>query len=144
MKALTIRNPWAWAIFNAGKDVENRGWFPKSLKPGETIAIHVAKKLVPNYIQACSSIGVSADSLDGCKRVVPAYVHDNALAGFITGLVDVVRWDKPECPESTWAMDGFCHWHLENPRLVVPVRATGRLNLWEVSDYVLESIEVMT
>ena len=26
MKALSIRQPWAWAIINAGKDIENRQW----------------------------------------------------------------------------------------------------------------------
>ena len=26
MKALSIRQPWAWLILNAGKDVENRQW----------------------------------------------------------------------------------------------------------------------
>ncbi|NJN54505.1 MAG: hypothetical protein HC804_06980 [Anaerolineae bacterium] len=26
MKALTVRQPWAWAIINAGKDNENRNW----------------------------------------------------------------------------------------------------------------------
>jgi hypothetical protein len=26
MKALSIRQPWAWAILHAGKDVENRDW----------------------------------------------------------------------------------------------------------------------
>jgi hypothetical protein len=26
MKALSVRQPWAWAIFNAGKDIENRDW----------------------------------------------------------------------------------------------------------------------
>lgn len=29
MKALSIRQPWAWAILNAGKDVENRDWKDK-------------------------------------------------------------------------------------------------------------------
>ena len=24
--ALTIRQPWAWAILHASKDIENRGW----------------------------------------------------------------------------------------------------------------------
>lgn len=28
MKALSIRQPWAWAILYAGKDVENRSWKP--------------------------------------------------------------------------------------------------------------------
>lgn len=26
MKALSIRQPWAWLILHAGKDIENRGW----------------------------------------------------------------------------------------------------------------------
>lgn len=26
MKALSIRQPWAWLIINGGKDVENRDW----------------------------------------------------------------------------------------------------------------------
>ncbi len=26
MKALSIRQPWAWMIRNCGKDIENRGW----------------------------------------------------------------------------------------------------------------------
>lgn len=26
MKALSIRQPWAWLIINAGKDIENRSW----------------------------------------------------------------------------------------------------------------------
>ena len=26
MKALSIHQPWAWAILNAGKTVENRTW----------------------------------------------------------------------------------------------------------------------
>lgn len=28
MKALSIRQPWCWAILFAGKDVENRDWHP--------------------------------------------------------------------------------------------------------------------
>ena len=26
MKAITIKQPWAWAIIFAGKDIENRTW----------------------------------------------------------------------------------------------------------------------
>lgn len=26
MKVLSIQQPWAWLIINAGKDIENRGW----------------------------------------------------------------------------------------------------------------------
>jgi hypothetical protein len=26
MKALSIKQPWVWAILNVGKDIENRTW----------------------------------------------------------------------------------------------------------------------
>lgn len=26
MYAISVRQPWAWAVFAAGKDVENRSW----------------------------------------------------------------------------------------------------------------------
>lgn len=38
--ALSIRQPWAWAIINAGKDIENRDWPTKFRGP---VCIHAAK-----------------------------------------------------------------------------------------------------
>jgi hypothetical protein len=43
MKALSISQPWVWAILNAGKRIENRDWNPPKWIMGETIAIHAAK-----------------------------------------------------------------------------------------------------
>jgi hypothetical protein len=39
-KAISIRQPWAWAIINAGKDIENRDWPTKFRGP---VCIHAAK-----------------------------------------------------------------------------------------------------
>lgn len=44
MKALSLRQPWAWAILNAGKDVENRTW--KTPFRGDFL-IHAAKRINP-------------------------------------------------------------------------------------------------
>lgn len=50
MKAITIQQPWAWAICHAGKRIENRAWHnaPGLLAQarrlvGQRIAIHAAK-----------------------------------------------------------------------------------------------------
>lgn len=40
MKALSIRQPWAWLILHGGKDVENRSW-PTSFRG--RFLIHAAK-----------------------------------------------------------------------------------------------------
>jgi len=42
MKALSIRQPWAWAILNLGKDIENRKWKTNYRGP---LLIHAAKKI---------------------------------------------------------------------------------------------------
>lgn len=43
--ALSVRQPWAWAIIHAGKDIENRSWHAKysqrrTAPCGKRIAIH--------------------------------------------------------------------------------------------------------
>ena len=46
LPALSIRQPWAWAVIHAGKNIENRSVFSASrmdLRKGRTIAIHAAK-----------------------------------------------------------------------------------------------------
>lgn len=44
MKALSIRQPWAWAILHAGKRVENRDWqhTPRWMV-GQSICLHASK-----------------------------------------------------------------------------------------------------
>lgn len=42
MKALSIRQPWAWLILNAGKDIENRNW-PTHVRG--RILIHAGKSM---------------------------------------------------------------------------------------------------
>lgn len=46
--AVSVRQPWAWAIIHAGKDIENRSLaaVKHGMKPGR-IAIHAAKVLDP-------------------------------------------------------------------------------------------------
>jgi len=39
LKGLTIRQPWAWCITTAGKDVENRGKRPPAAMLGQLFAI---------------------------------------------------------------------------------------------------------
>lgn len=49
MKAISIRQPWAWAIVHAGKDVENRTW--RTPFRGRVL-IHAAARVVPADYQS--------------------------------------------------------------------------------------------
>jgi hypothetical protein len=43
LPALTVHQPWAWAICHAGKNLENRGWAPPPNVLGHHLAIHAGK-----------------------------------------------------------------------------------------------------
>lgn len=55
MLALSIQQPWAWAILHAGKDVENRVWHTHVRG---TILIHTGKKVDKDGIDYLQSIGI--------------------------------------------------------------------------------------
>ena len=44
MKCISIRNPWAWAIIHAGKDIENRS---RRLSYRGPVLIHASKTMSP-------------------------------------------------------------------------------------------------
>lgn len=50
MKALSIRQPWAWAIIHAGKDIENRAWSTSYRGP---VLIHAAKGMTRAQYEHC-------------------------------------------------------------------------------------------
>jgi hypothetical protein len=50
MKAISIRQPWAWAIIHAGKPVENRTWWTDYRGP---VLIHAAKGCTRDEYEDC-------------------------------------------------------------------------------------------
>jgi hypothetical protein len=45
MRALTLWQPWAYAVADLGKRLENRTWTPPALLVGERFAIHAGARL---------------------------------------------------------------------------------------------------
>jgi hypothetical protein len=112
-KALCVEQPWAWAIIEGLKDVENRTWPTHHRGP---LLIHAGLK----------------DDLDGWHFLDQ---HGFALpvdppSGGIIGVVDVV--DCVRDYPSIWAPKGCWHWLLENPQ-PLPFRPyTGGQRLFNV------------
>jgi len=73
--ALSVRQPWAWAIIHAGKDIENRSWqaVNHGLRQRGRIAIHAAKGMTnAEYSEAREFI----DELGyTCPRVASRWHH---------------------------------------------------------------------
>ena len=83
MKALSVRQPWAWAIIHSTKNIENRVW--STIYRGD-ILIHAGKKSTKKeYFEAkefCQGMGV----------VIPELI--SLHLGYIIGIVTMYRLNK--------------------------------------------------
>jgi hypothetical protein len=127
MKALSVRQPWAYAIIYALKNVENRGW---PIHYRGDILIHAAKTCTKKEYQVarefCQSMGVVIPELISLRR------------GQVIGIVTIVDCKFSQVA-SGWGMPGQYHWKLENPREVTPIPYIGRLEIFEVPDDLIRS-----
>ena len=111
MKAISIQQPWAWAIMHAGKDIENRAW--STTYRGE-VAIHATR------------LQESWRLPRGVQEPLPGELVQGALLG-VVDLVDVVTRSS-----SAW-FTGPVGFLLSNPRpLPRPIPCKGNLRIWQL------------
>ena len=124
MKALTVRQPWAWSIFNAGKDVENRSWYTPLRG---RVAIHAAQVLTrQQYKSACKYIRNSNRQIE-----IPSL--ECLQRGAILGVVEIT--DCVRDSDSMW-FEGRYGLVLARPKLLSqPIRCKGGLKLWYLPEY---------
>jgi hypothetical protein len=124
MRALSIRQPWAWLILNAGKDIENRDWRPRNpaLRFRGTCLIHTGIALQP--ISDELRAWVSQTSGVDLPR------SDELLRGGIVGQVDII--DVVGASSSPW-FEGPCGLVLANPKPLSFFACRGRLGFFEIS-----------
>ena len=121
MKALTIHQPWAWAIAEGIKQVENRVW--STPYRGE-LAIHAGKK----WDEA------GREFLEGLGHTVPDDLPRSAIVA-VVDLVDVLPYEShlfgPDLLADPMATGPQC-WLLENVRrLDQPIPCSGKQGIWE-------------
>jgi len=138
LRALTIRQPWAWAIAVAGKDVENRGW-PTSYRG--LLAIHAGKGEDDPYglpddarrtfLQAATLPATALGAVVAVVDLVDCHRHDATGADAGGGRHRWLSLDDDRCSE--WAVPGQWHWQLTSVRpLARPVPCRGSLGLWQL------------
>lgn len=115
--ALSIRQPWAWAIINAGKDIENRDWPTKVRGP---ICIHAAKGCTTD--EFCS-----AATFIGWDKMGGASPHDYARGG-IVGTAEIV--DCVDASQSPWFF-GRYGFVLRNARQIEFIPVKGALGFFD-------------
>lgn len=92
--ALSVRQPWAWAIIYGGKDIENRSWqaVNHGLNQRGRIAIHAAKGMSRDEYED------AADFMSSIKVKCPPAIE--LKRGGIIGSADVV--DVVTDSDSDW------------------------------------------
>lgn len=117
VNCLTLKQPWAYAIFHLGKDVENRNWTPQRYPLNNTLYIHA---------------GLSYD------RLGRAWIEDqfdveiprDLPRGGLVGRVRFSSFDERNSP-SRWAVEGQYHWIVDSLRLCNFHPCRGQRNIWE-------------
>jgi hypothetical protein len=110
---LSVREPWATAIFRLGKDVENRSW--RTHFRGQ-LGIHV------------STSAPRQEDLNSLRlRVRDLTLPRGAVVGYVE-LYDIVSASR-----SRWAREGQWHWLIRRPVMIEPVRVRGRVGLWRAT-----------
>lgn len=113
MKALSIQQPWAHAILNLGKDVENRTW-PTGVRG--RILIHAGKK-------------IDRDAIEELELESEAFP-----TGGIVGSVEIIDCVQTSGSEWFYGPFGFV---LRNPIILPFMACRGQLGFFDV-EYAVE------
>jgi hypothetical protein len=135
VRALSVRQPWAWAIARGYKPVLNRACDTGYRGP---VAIYASLRADLDSSESRAvrkAAGASWDSADPVTAI-GGIVAVVSLAGVCR---DAVLAGGCECGE--WASAGAYHWLLADPRpLRWPVLAVGRPGLWELAPPVADGV----
>lgn len=121
MKALSIRQPWAWLILNAGKDIENRDW-PTSFRG--RFLVHASKGMTRDEYENAPIWIVDLPDFDQLER------------GGIVGSVELVDCVRDSESEWFYGAYGFV---LRDPKPLPFIPYKGALGFFDVPDHALAS-----
>ena len=122
MKALSVRQPWAWLILNAGKDIENRDW---STTFRGRFLIHASKGMTRDEYLG------GADLLAHIDRRIFLPPFEQLERGGIVGMATLA-----DCVEKSTSPWFFGHYGFElRDVMPLPFRPyKGALGFFEVTD----------
>lgn len=146
MKALTLWQPWAWAVAHAGKDIENRTWAPPRNALGTRIAIHAGMRYDDSawlYLANPTTSPVPASFMLEKEGVLDVPEDDECVRGAILAvatLKDIVRLGEGPASISPW-YEGPVGWVLSDTiALRNPVPCRGAQGLWTMPAEVRDAV----
>lgn len=136
LPALSIRQPWAWCILHAGKDVENRTWSLRN--PGRKFRgrflIHAAKGMTKAEYATARDFAKEAHRkcTDGIELDFPG--PDTLPRGCIVGVAEIVNCvqfsNRPWFSGQVWCQED-CGLVLANVQPLAPIDCKGALGFFK-------------
>jgi len=127
LRAITLWQPWAWALIFANKDYENR---PRSLGVTGWVAVHVGLHRDDEYeFDALRSMP------NGIRKVSNETIQEQR--GHIIGLARINRWvDRRDARPSPWLAPllGVAAVITDRIALKTPVKCRGMQGAWRVPE----------
>lgn len=124
MKALSIRQPWAWMILHAGKDIENRTW-PTQVRG--RVLVHASKGMTRAEYDEARLFAMVRAKVDLQALRFPRF--EEVQRGGTLGTVEIVGC--VENSPSLWFQGPF-GFVLRDPRLEQFRPMGGQLGFFEV------------
>ena len=138
MWAISLIQPWAWAILHAGKDVENRTWDLPAQFVGRRVMLHASKRVTR------SDFDDAADMIEELSEVkVPAYerVPMGGLVGAVTFTGSLAPGEGSTPWHSREQFGWLVHDPVSLPEFCIPCK--GALGFWRVPEELAERIRRM-
>lgn len=118
MKAISIRNPWAYDILSGYKNFEYRTWQTKYR--GDLLICSSANPKIEGMISGHALIVCNLSDITRVTR-----------SNFLKLELD----EPPEDSEKIFA------WHLTDFRMIKPFKVKGKLNFFEIDDKLIKYID---
>ena len=135
MQALSVPQPWAWAIARGHKTHVNRAFDTSYRGP---LAIYASCRAETSHVRNQAIREANAASADPVAAI-GGIVAVVTLKGVCTA-----GMSGRQCACGRWAFSGSYHWLVADPRpLRLPVLALGQPGLWELAPAVAAGVARM-
>jgi len=119
LPAISVMQPWPYAIFHLGKDVENRSWRLSQQYFGVPVLIHAGKRRDwDGDIYLRDELGFDFPAELPLGGIVGVLVFDSCCADY----------------SSKWAVPGLFHWGIKTAMPLELLLCKGQLGFFKV-DY---------
>ena len=127
MKALSIRQPWAWLIVNGHKDIENRTW-PTRFRG--RVLIHASKGMTRDEYDDV------ADFLEYTETGIALPKREELERGGIVGVATITDCIPADRRASPWHMEDQFGFQIADAKALPFTECKGALGFFDISSEV--------